>query len=166
MLEFRSWAYKEFGFSVGLQDTKTLLSELKGEQETQWLSEIPSQPLQEAVIDLDNAFKSFFRGEAKYSRFKKRHGRQSFRLPQPKVKWGKNSARIFIPNLKMWIRFDVTRPVRGEVKGATIAMHETGKLSVSFVVHEEVARPIVAKGQIGTSRNPSQIRDGECLLRW
>jgi putative transposase len=149
MLELRSRSYKEFGFAIGLQDTKTLLSELKSDPETQWLSEIPSQPLQEAVIDLDNAFQKFFRGEAKYPRFKKRHGRQSLRVPQPKVKWGMKSARIFIPNFKVWIRFDVTRPIGGEVKGATIAMDETGKFFVSFVVHEEAAKPAVAKGQVG-----------------
>jgi putative transposase len=49
----------------------------------------------------------------------------------------------------MWVRFDVTRPVNGEVKGATITMDETGKLSVSFVVHEEIAKPTAAKGQVG-----------------
>jgi putative transposase len=149
MLELRSRAHKEFSCSITLKDTKTLLSELKSESATKWLSEIPSQPLQESVIDLDNAFQKFFRGEAKYPRFKKRNANQSFRLPQPKVKWGKKQGRIFIPNFKTWIRFDATRPVSGEVKGATIAMDQIGKFSVSFVVHEDIQRQTVAKGQVG-----------------
>lgn len=151
MLVLRDRSYKEFGISINLQDTKTLLSELKSEEETSWLSKIPSQPLQESVIDLDNAYKRFFNQGFGYPKRKFKDDAQSFRLPQPKLRFKKDETKawIFIPNFKIWIRFDLHRKILGEIKGATVIKDRSGKYFVSFVVKEKtrVAKPAV--GEIG-----------------
>ena len=146
MLELRTRAYKEFGESISLSDTSALLSQLKKEPKTKWLKEIPCQATRESLIDLDNAFKKFFRGEASYPRFKKKSGYQSFRLPEPKAKWGKKKSFIFIPVVGIWIRFDLHREILGETKDATILQNPDGSYYISIVVHLEkkLEKPVSA----------------------
>ncbi|EKS7788113.1 RNA-guided endonuclease InsQ/TnpB family protein, partial [Edwardsiella ictaluri] len=58
------------------------LVEWKNEPETRWLKEAPSQPLQQALKDLERAYKNFFQKRASFPRFKKRGQNDSFRYPQ------------------------------------------------------------------------------------
>ncbi|EHR6806654.1 helix-turn-helix domain-containing protein, partial [Salmonella enterica] len=48
------------------------LIEWKSVPETQWLKESPSQPLQQALKDLERAYKNFFQKRTSFPRFKKR----------------------------------------------------------------------------------------------
>ena len=48
------------------------LTELKKKDETAWLKEVNSQSLQFALRCLDTAYVNFFRGNAKFPRFKSR----------------------------------------------------------------------------------------------
>ena len=136
MLELRTRSYKKFGMSTGLQDTKTLLSSLKKEPETVWLAQIPSQPLQESVIDLDNSFKRFFNQGFGYPKRKYKDDVQTFRLPQPKLQFNKCKTKgwIFLPNFKIWIHFDLHKTFEGEIKGATVIRDKSGRHFVSLVV--------------------------------
>lgn len=47
-----------------------------------WLSEVPSQALQQSLIDMEKAYQNFFKGNARYPKFKKYSDKRSFRLPQ------------------------------------------------------------------------------------
>jgi len=58
------------------------LTELKNKEETAWLKEVNSQSLQFALRCLDTAYVNFFRGNAKFPRFKSRKKKNSFTVPQ------------------------------------------------------------------------------------
>lgn len=58
------------------------LTELKKKEETVWLKEVNSQSLQFALRCLDTAYVNFFRGNAKFPRFKSRKKKNSFTVPQ------------------------------------------------------------------------------------
>src|ERR1035437_2165188 len=58
------------------------LTELKKKEETIWLKEVNSQSLQFALRCLDTAFVNFFRGNAKFPRFKSRKKKNTFTVPQ------------------------------------------------------------------------------------
>lgn len=135
-------AYSEFAYLCDEPSNsiewKALLPELKKSEEYAWLNEIPSQVLQESVLNLESAFKKFFSGAGGYPRFKKKSSGGSFRLPQPKIKMqGKKKALLFLPLLKSWARIDLHRPIDGVVKGATVTKSSTGKWEISLVVHGE-----------------------------
>lgn len=135
-------AYSEFTYLCGepsdSREWKALLPELKKSEEYKWLSEIPSQVLQESVLNLESAFKKFFAGSGGYPRFKKKTNGGSFRLPQPKIKMqGKRRALLFLPLLKSWVRIDLHREVGGAIKGATVKKSPTGKWEISLVVRGE-----------------------------
>ncbi|EBS5461150.1 transposase, partial [Salmonella enterica subsp. enterica serovar Enteritidis] len=68
----------------------------KADQETQWLKEAPSQPLQQSLKDLERGYKNFFQKRAAFPRFKKRGQNDAFRYPQG-VKLDQANSRISFP---------------------------------------------------------------------
>lgn len=133
-------AYSDFTYLCeepsNAKEWKALLPELKRTKEFEWLNEIPSQVLAESVLNLDKAFKRFFKGLGCHPRFKKKSNGGSFRLPQPKIKMqGKRKALLFLPLQKTWVRVDLHREIDGIAKGATITKSPTGKWELSLVIH-------------------------------
>lgn len=112
------------------------LVEWKKAPETQWLKESPSQPLQQALKDLERAYKNFFQKRASFPRFKKRGHSDSFRYPQG-VKLDQANNRISLPKLG-WIRYRNSRDVVGEVKNVTVSQ-SCGKWYVSIQTECEIA---------------------------
>jgi putative transposase len=84
---FYNWAlnlttetYKQTGTGLSRNEIIKLLPSLK--KEYQWLTEAPSQILQQAALNLSSAFLNFFEGRAKYPNFKKKLNKQSIKFPQ------------------------------------------------------------------------------------
>ena len=111
----------------------------KADQETQWLKEAPSQPLQQSLKDLERGYKNFFQKRAAFPRFKKRGQNDAFRYPQG-VKLDQDNSRISFPKLG-WIRYRNSREVVGEVKNVTVSQ-SCGKWYVSIQTEYEVPEPV------------------------
>ena len=80
-LDIKSNLYKESQESISRFALQSKLrDELK--KEKPWLKETNSQSLQYALLQLDTAFKNFFKKNGKYPNFKSKHDRQSFHNPQ------------------------------------------------------------------------------------
>lgn len=115
------------------------LTEWKAEPETFWLNETPSQALQQAIKNLERAYKNFFEKRADFPRFKKKGVSDSFRYPQG-IKLDQGNSRIFLPKLG-WLRYRNSRDVLGEVKNATVSQ-SGGKWFVSIQTEREVDQPL------------------------
>ena len=111
----------------------------KVQPETLWLSDTPSQALQQALKNLERAYKNFFDKRADFPRFKKKGQSDSFRYPQG-IKLDQANSRIFLPKLG-WIRYRNSRDVLGVVKNATISQ-SCGKWFVSIQTEREVEQRI------------------------
>ena len=80
MLDRKISAYKEDGKNISTYDLIKELVSLK--EELSYLKEVPSQALQQAVINMGNAFDQFFkRGNKGFPKFKKKGCGDSFRIP-------------------------------------------------------------------------------------
>jgi len=79
-LNLTTETYKNTGKGLSRNEIVKLLPQLK--KELEWLTEPPSQVLQQVALDLSSAFLNFFEKRAKYPNFKKKHQRQSMRFPQ------------------------------------------------------------------------------------
>ena len=71
-LELRENYYKEHKNDkkkkgLNYYDTARFLRELKQKEEYKWLKEANSQSLQQTLMDLDKAFKAFFKGIEKHT---------------------------------------------------------------------------------------------------
>ncbi len=122
------------------------LTDWKSEAQTLWLTETPSQPLQQAIKNLERAFKNFFEKRADFPRFKKKGLSDSFRYPQG-FKLDQPNNRIFLPKLG-WLRYRNSRDVLGEVKNVTVSQSR-GKWFVSIQTELEVEKPMPNGGAVG-----------------
>jgi putative transposase len=107
------------------------LTALKKGPETAWLKDLDAQLLQQALRDLEQAFKNFFARRARYPRFKrKQRGAASFRIPQRVIV--RNGA-VYVPKIG-WVAVRQHRPIDGATKSATFKQDATGYWYVTLVV--------------------------------
>lgn len=136
-LECKQMAYAGSRVNLNCFDLIKQIPDLK--KECEWLKEINSQSLQQPIRNLDNAFTRFFKGQGGYPKFKKKSDRGSFNIPQRvSIKGG----RLFVPKFKKGIDIALHRPIKGEIKQATISKTSTGKYFASILCETgEVSRP-------------------------
>ena len=113
----------------------------KREMGFEWLQDSPSQALQHALKDLENAYKNFFAKRADYPRFKRKGSGDAFRYPDRKqIKLDQGNDRIFLPKLG-WLRYRNSRDVLGEVRNVTVSQ-SGGKWFALIQTQREVAQPV------------------------
>jgi len=135
-LEKKREAYKIEGKMLTEFDLNNFLTDWK--RKLVWLRIAPSQALQQVSKNLYQAFKNFFNGFG-YPRFKKKGGRDSFRIPKgikllPQL--SKKIGVVQIPKLKK-VRFVKTREIEGKIKYVTIS-REGDKWFISFTCEVEM----------------------------
>jgi len=130
-------------------DIQATLPGLKKAEETAWLKEVSAQSLQAALANLDTAYTRFFRQKKGFPKFKSKHHRQSFQIPQAGIV-GENFVQI--PKVGR-LKASISRVVEGRVKTITISMNATGKYFASVLVQDGTLipekMPVTEAGTIG-----------------
>jgi len=103
-------------------------------KENSWLSEPPSQILQQSLKDLEKAFKNYRSGSG-YPKFKKKNKKDSFRIPQG-FKLDQDNSRIFIPKIG-YITYRNSRRISGIPKNVTISKN-LNSWDISIQTEEEI----------------------------
>lgn len=137
-LETKISAYAGQKKNIDCFDLIKQIKELK-DNECYWLRDSPSQALQASVRNLDNAYTNFFKGKG-FPKFKSKHGKQSFSLPQG-VHLSENNKQILIPKLK-YVDIDLHRDFKGEIKTVTVSRTTTNKYFVSILIENNKELPI------------------------
>ena len=109
------------------------LTQIKKQEETEWLKEVNSQALQYSLKSLDLAYKAFFNKRNQFPKFKKKNSKNSFSCPQY-VKT--NNKTLIIPKFKEGIKMIMERKIEGEIKNATISRTPTGKYFVTILTEK------------------------------
>lgn len=102
--------YKQTKTSTNYYAQAKVLTSLKKQEDTAWLKEVNSQTLQFALRCLDIAYKNFFQKRTKFPKFKSKHSKNSFTVPQFA---SIVNGRLFIPKFKegmqalkfLWVGF-------------------------------------------------------------
>ena len=100
-----------------------------------WMLEVTKNAPQMAIIQLGEAFKRFFKGQARYPKFKKKGVRDSFTLTNDQFKLDDSLKRIKIPNLG-WVRLREALRFKGKIMSATVS-RQADKWFVSLSVETE-----------------------------
>lgn len=113
--------------------------EWKNQEETSWLGKIPSQALQQTLMNLDRAFKDAFNKASpkRFPRFKKRGRHDSFRYPQG---FKLQDKYIFLPKIG-WVKFFKSRDVLGTPKNVTVSRrgkHWFASIQTEQIVNEPI----------------------------
>ena len=131
-LETKTSAYLGDGVIFSRFDLQKQLVDLK--KECEWLKEVNSQSLQSVLLDLDVAYKRFFRNQSDFPRFKSKQDKQSFHIPQNVVI---ESNKLIIPKFNKkgnrGIKINLHRQFKGKIKSATITRTSTDKYFVSIL---------------------------------
>ena len=136
--------YKLTGKSDNYYKQAKSLTEMKKKEETAWLNEVNSQTLQFALRSLDTAYTNFFKKRAKFPKFKSKHSKNSFTVPQNTSISG---GRVFIPKFKEGIKCRVHREIKGKNGKVTITKTPSGKYFVSVFTEEEYITPLKKTGK-------------------
>ena len=127
------------------QDTSALLTQLKRVAEFEWLKEVNSQSLQQALRNLDVAYNKFFNKQAAFPTFKKKRSNQSFSVPQ---RWSVVGGELNIPKCE-GMEIVLHRPIEGVTKSVTISCTTTGKYFASILCEVEMPEPEYVGNEIG-----------------
>ncbi|WP_324282980.1 RNA-guided endonuclease TnpB family protein [Cyanobacterium aponinum UTEX 3221] len=134
-LNLTNETYKATGKGLSRNEIINKLPQLKKEKE--WLSEVPSQSLQQVALDLSSAFLNFFEKRAKFPKFKKKGNKQSVRFPQS-IKL--DGDYLTLPKLKK-VYCKVSRLPNGKLKSVTVTMTTSGKYFASCLYDDEQDLP-------------------------
>ena len=143
-LNQRKEQYKLTGKTDNYYAQAKTLTTLKKQEETAWLKEVNAQTLQFAIRSLEAAYNNFFKKRAKYPKFKSKHSKNSFTVPQAASVAG---GRLFIPKFKEGIKCRVHREIKGKVGKVTITKTPSGKYFVSVFTEEEYITPLKKTGK-------------------
>lgn len=134
--------YQETGKGISWKELSDEFTRLKSQPSFQWLREMDSQALQQALADLKRAFVNFFEKRARYPRFKRRKdARQSFRIPQ-RVRV--EESRVYVPKIG-WVKIRQSQAVDCPTKSATFKRGACGKWFVTLVAEFELPEQQVPK---------------------
>ena len=134
-LNLTNETYKATGKGLSRNEIINKLPELKKEKE--WLTEVPSQALQQVALDLSSAFLNFFEKRAKFPKFKKKGNKQSVRFPQG-IKL--DGEYLTLPKLKK-VYCKVSRLPEGKLKSVTMSMTPSGKYFASCLYDDGIDLP-------------------------
>lgn len=132
--------YEQYKKSLSCYELMKELTQLKKEPNFDWLKEINAQSLQQSLAHLDVAFYNFFKGKAKFPKFKSKHkSRQSYSNPQG-VKIDFDKYLLFLPKFG-WVKFYRDRHFEGTIKTCFVSRTPTGRIYASILVETEQAVP-------------------------
>lgn len=133
-LNERKREYETNKNTINYYDNAKSLTELKKQEDYSWLNEINSQSLQDSLKNLETSYKNFFRFKKGFPKFKSKHSKNSFTVPQAvKIENGKLRIRKF----KDPIDIILHRTFSGTIKQCTISKTTTDEYFVSILVETE-----------------------------
>ena len=132
--------YKMFGKGLSRIQIQSQLVKKKKTGKFTWLNDVNSQSLLNALLNVHTAYTNFFKGRAKFPRFKsKKITQRSYQCPQH-CTVNFEQGVINLPKLK-GIKTVFSREFEGRVKTVTISKTATGKYYASILVENNEVVP-------------------------
>ncbi|MCF6795007.1 transposase [Priestia megaterium] len=110
----------------------------KYKKEFEWLKEVDSLALANAQLNLDKAYKAFFKGNARFPKFKSKRHKQSYTTNTVNGNIQLLDGHIKLPKLKM-VKIKQHRVIPSEykIKSCTVSMTASGKYYISVLTEYE-----------------------------
>lgn len=144
VLDKRQTTYAAEGRSIGAAEASRLWTEIKNA--LPWLNKHHSAVVaQQALRDLDAAYAAFWNknSQARYPRFKSRHGEQSVRYVRSGFRL--KDGQLYLAKCKLPFKVRWSRQLPSNPTSVTVTRDARGRYSVSFVC-ERQTEPLVPLG--------------------
>lgn len=129
VLNYRKEAFEERGEKIGYGAANAELSRMKKAEDTAFLNEVSSVPLQQCLRHQQTAFKNFFEGRARYPRFKSKRHRQSAEFTRSAFKY--RNGQLFLAKCKEPLAIRWSRELPSEPSTVTVSKDTAGRYFVS-----------------------------------
>ena len=110
-------------------------------KEFPWLKEVDSLALANVQLNLQKAYKSFFKNKSHFGfpKFKSKRHHQSYRTYNQKgtIALSENNHKIKLPKIG-WVKAKAHRKMTGLIKSATISMTNTEKYYISILCETDI----------------------------
>ena len=137
-LNYKITEYESNKKSTSFGEIGKKLTSLKSEYE--WIKESHSKVLQQSLINLDRAYKNFFKNGSGYPKYKSRHGNQSVRFPVDAISSVKGN-RINIINALKDIHYKCSKndesylnSNQSKIKSGTLSKTKSGDYYFSILI--------------------------------
>ena len=121
-----------------------------------WLREVDSLALCNVQLNLQAAYKNFFRSGFGFPKFKKKSHRQSYKTNNNNGSIALENGHVKLPKVG-WVRVKAHRQIKGIIKSATISMTPTGKYYVSMLCETEIAPLPKTNSSVGVDLGISDL---------
>ena len=149
-LAWRHARYHGEQVKTNFTQANAYLTAMKASEELEWLNEVSSVPLQQAIRHQQAAFGSFFAGRARYPRYKSRTGRQSAEYTRSGFRY--RDGYLFLAKMSTPLTFTWSwpgiDPASVEPTTVTVSRDPCGRWYVSFAVDVAAPEPLPATGAI------------------
>jgi putative transposase len=132
-LERRKELYAAEGKYLGWVELSAEFTRLRKAEATAWLGELPREPFAQVLRDQEQAFKNFFKGRARYPRFRRKGGRSSVRFTldqrRSQIKRGEGKDRWGYANLPGLGRLKLrrTESLLGRLRSISLSRDGAGR---------------------------------------
>ena len=121
--------YQETGKGMTYCQMAKDLTQLKKLSDYEWLQESTAATLQQALKNLESAFKNFFENRAKFPKFKSKYKKQSIRYPESCSL--KNNG-LKLPKVGI-VKAKLSKEILGKIRSVTVSRTSTGKYWASIL---------------------------------
>ena len=121
------------------EETKEILYNTPAQykREYPWLKEVDSLALVNVQLNLQSAYKNFFKSGFGFPKFKKKSHAQSYKTNNQKGSISLLDGKVKLPKIG-WVEVKEHRKINGIIKSATISITPTGKYYVSILCETEI----------------------------
>ena len=148
-LALRTEAWDEKQERVGYEETSTMLTEWKKEENLQFLNEVSCVPVQQSLRHLQRAFSNFFEGRAKYPNFKKKHQGGDAEFTKSAFKFKNGQVYLAKCTEPLAIHWSRELPQGSEPSTITVKLSPSGRWTASLLVDVEIEKLPESSNQIG-----------------
>lgn len=129
----------------------------KKEEETQWLKEVSSVPLQQAINNLEVAYQNFFAKRAKHPTFKKKSSGGSCRFTEFAFRIKDGDVWLAKTNAPLDIRWSRPLPEGAKPKQCTVRLTPSGKWFISFLCDVQIQKLPPSSQSVGLDMGISAL---------
>ncbi len=148
-LRARTDAFFQRGERLSYHQLAGMLTDLKKQEATAWLSEVSSVPLQQSLRHLDRAFRNFFEGRAQYPTFHKKHGVQAATYAANAFTWNGTQLTLAKMDAPLDIHWSRSLPKGCQPSSVTITKDGANRYFISILVEEEIKHLPIVNKQVG-----------------
>jgi putative transposase len=127
---------------VGYNQTSSMLTEWKKQEDLAFLNEVSCVPVQQGLRHLQSAFANFFAGRAKYPNFKKKRNGGSAEFTKSAFKFKDGKIYLAKSAEPLDIRWSRQIPKGCEPSSVTVKMHPSGRWHISIRFDDPTRSPL------------------------